>query len=275
MNRLISVDASVITNKGMVRENNEDNFYLNGSFMRPHERDKEISLTIEECTEDFIFSVCDGMGGEQYGEKASLAAVTELKRYHDNLKESNNVHNLLGVLVTYIERTNELLYDMSLQYGCRMGTTFAGLVISGNEAAALNIGDSRVYLCREGHFTQLTLDHTEAESLVRMGVLTKEKAQKHKSKHRLTRHLGISPEEGKMDAFVTDIFYIKTNDVFLLCSDGLTDMIDESMIRDIIISNNNSTGICSCLVREALKAGGADNITSMVIRVEDAYTNSL
>jgi len=270
MNKPVSVDAAVITNTGLVRPDNQDNFYLNGSFMREAESGGSISLSVEESNYQYIYAVCDGMGGEKAGEKASFAAVSELKKFHDKSVCStsfDDLHYLVKQVNLYIGQTNKYIYNLSLQRGFRMGTTFGALVISGGQAAALNLGDTRVYHQRSGILKQLTRDHTEAQRLIRLGILSEEAAKNHKSKHQLSRFLGVSEEDGIVEADISEPITLNKGDLFLICSDGLTDMLNNSQIASIMSRDLRSLDISFSLVKNALQNGGNDNITVIVIKI--------
>ncbi len=271
MNILIGTDASVVTDKGLIRLNNEDNFYLNGSYMLEEEMNNGIRLSKQERCKEFIYAVCDGMGGEEAGEKASFTVVSELKKFHGGVFSHASIHDhkALATLVnTFIRNVNSLINDISEQNGYSLGTTFTSLILYNNLAVALNLGDSRVYLFRDGNLKKLTTDHTEAERLVRLGALTGEQALKHKSRHMLYRYLGTAPDSGHPEAEASEAVEIQQGDAFLLCSDGLTDMVDENRITEIFSADSTSMDISDALLAEAIKNGGADNITAMTIKIQ-------
>ncbi|HEX3029042.1 MAG TPA: protein phosphatase 2C domain-containing protein [Clostridia bacterium] len=271
MTILIDTDASVVTDKGLIRLNNEDNFYLNGSYMHEEEMNNGIRLSKQEKCKAFIYAVCDGMGGEEAGEKASFTAVSELKKFHDGVFSNASIHDgksLVTLVNTYIRNVNSLINDISEQNCFSLGTTFASLILFNNLAIALNLGDSRVYLFRDGNLNRLTADHTEAERLVRLGAITREQALKHKSRHMLYRYLGTSPDSGHPEAEASEAVEILKGDAFLLCSDGLTDMVDENRIAEILSADSTSMGISDALAGEAIKNGGADNVTVMTIKIQ-------
>ncbi|MCX7745697.1 MAG: protein phosphatase 2C domain-containing protein [Clostridia bacterium] len=266
--KLTTIDASAVTNKGLVRTNNEDNFYMNGLFMEEYERDSHREHSVNHTSNNFLFALCDGMGGENQGEKAALIAVTELKKFHSRILQSPGFEEKLSQLNIYVKETNDLIYNTpSSGFINKMGTTFACLLISEGQAAALHLGDSRVYHLRGNTLQQLTTDHTEAERLIRLGILTREQASHHKSRNRLSRHFGVSPEEGIMEADISHYIHIDPGDVFLICTDGLTSMVCDDKIRDILSKKTNSLEISHNLVNEALKNGGLDNVTAITIRI--------
>ena len=245
------------TDVGKKRENNEDNFYLNGTYKRvPDELRYEKSDLIYKRG---IFAVCDGMGGEEYGEKASLFAVETLKEYQE--KEFS------FYIQEYIENANQKICDfMEENNGVRSGTTLALLYIENHHAVSYNVGDSRVYLFRNGTLTQLSEDHTGAARMIKMGVLTKEQAKKHRDRNLLTQYLGIFPEELIIQAHKSEVIELLPNDIFLLCSDGLTDMLEDDEIATILEKEKSVAEYAIALKEAALANGGKDNVTVGIIK---------
>lgn len=266
----IILRATAATHIGYVRSANEDNFYLNGIFFSPSMTEKTILFDINEADSFFLFAVSDGLGGEIRGDEASLTAMRELKKAHNLIKNNNNgnINSCAVNINSYIKNTNNLIYNMSVQYGARMGTTFAALLICGDRAQTFNLGDSRIYHVTDGEIVQLTKDHTEAERLVRLGILSPEEASKSASKNMLYKFLGIPPKEGIIEADISESFFVKKGDVFLLCTDGLTNMVENERIKDVINTENTPSKAASKLINEALENGGFDNITCIVVKIE-------
>ncbi len=273
---MTKIEACAVTHKGLVRTNNEDNYYLNGELLDEDKADNYIQSYVSKDGPEHIFAVCDGMGGQALGEKASHTAVKLLEKIHSWIAENNDKKDmevLIKWLNNYVLKTNEYIFNMSLESGSRMGTTFACLLVYEKKAVVLNLGDSRVYIIRNGELKQLSCDHTEAERLVRLGILTRESAKNHKSKNLLSRHFGISPEEGIIEAEISDVIDLEPGDLFLICSDGLTNMLEDSHIKEIIVNKNGLSHACDELVEAALKKGGMDNITSLLVSIESVENN--
>lgn len=280
MGSTTAYDASVSTHTGLVRQNNEDSYYLDGRLMKAHGKACRRD-SFRRSARESVFAVCDGIGGEQNGEKASGEAVALLQAFCAGIAgKSGGIDELIKEMGRFVQGANDAIYDLAVKDDAEgMGTTFTCLVLCGREAAALNLGDSRVYLMREGQLRQLTTDHTEAERLVRLGIISREQARGHRTKHILSRCLGVSPEEGRMEASVSEIISLAEGDVFLLCSDGLTDMLDDGEIRDVLLGKRVSgkqenrthaskvPDLAEKLVRHALANGGRDNVTAMVVRI--------
>ena len=159
-----------------------------------------------------------------------------------------------------------------------MGTTLALLYINDGKAIAYNIGDSRAYLFRKNKLIQLSEDHTQAQRLVDMGLLKKSAAANHKDKHKLTQHLGIFPDELIIEPYKSQEINIKQNDIFLLCSDGLTDMLSDDDITVILSNKQEGIGtLAKRLISKALEKGGKDNVTIVLSKVDmiEGFWNKL
>ena len=260
---MISVISAAVTDVGKVRDNNEDNYYLNGKYR------ENTDMLNDECEDrtprkKYVFSVCDGMGGEACGELASLIAVKSLVKYADKkFKECVN---------DYVTYANKLICnEIENNGGVRIGSTLALLYIDETGAYGYNIGDSRIYLMRDRCLKQLSRDHTLAQSMVDMGLLKSENMNSHSGKHKLTQHFGIFPDELVIQPYETEVVPIRENDVFIICSDGLTDMIDDKELASIACEKLSPKNMSSKLVDIAVKKGGKDNITVIVAKIDKVY----
>jgi serine/threonine protein phosphatase PrpC len=254
---MLKLDCYMVTDVGNIRKNNEDNFYLNGSF-RTNTAKKEYHASKADLSEG-IFAVCDGMGGEEYGELASLLAVETIKEHQD--KERN------FSVGKFVEDANHRICQMIQENkGIRSGTTFVVIDISKKNAVCYNIGDSRGYLFRNGRLTQLSEDHTMTNRLIKTGILTAEQAKTHRQRHVLTQHLGIFEDELVIEAHTSESISILPEDCFLLCSDGLTDMLTDPEIEDILSMGLSPEESAEKLRQTALAKGGKDNLTVGIIK---------
>ena len=252
----MKITASGRTHLGRVRKNNEDNFYING-FYKKHTDEESCSYTEDRSHINYTYAVCDGVGGAEAGELASLYAVEELKEF-DN-------RNLDERFPDYIEAANRHICDwIRNNDGKRMGSTAALLFIRGTDASYCNIGDSRVYLLRDGELTRLSHDHTRGQSMIDYGLIKSEKEQVRD--HVLTQFLGVFPEEFKLNPHIGTV-ELKEKDILLLCSDGLTDMVTEEEIRQKLMDTalRNAEEKVNALICAAVNAGGRDNVTAVVV----------
>lgn len=246
------------TNVGKVRSNNEDNIYLNGAYR------KNVKANVFSCEgscsdKKALFAVCDGMGGDSFGEEASLCAVKALfPAKKGRVREAAEYA---------VYQANARLCEMMSRLGKRCGTTLAALYIVDSTAICCNVGDSRVYLYRGGSLSRLSEDHSKAQMLVRLGKLTESQARAHRGGHELTQYLGIFEHELIIEPYFSSEIPLEDNDVFLLCSDGLTDMLSDDEIAEVISQSPDARAVKERLISAALEKGGNDNVSVVALSV--------
>lgn len=253
----MNIQASVVCHVGCVRSGNEDNYYLQGQIRQDVEQPNTRAQFAgpDTCV---LFAVADGMGGEAQGEFASLTAVKSLR--------ACAMKQVRAAAARSINRANALICREMDRIGRRMGTTLAALYMDAGKAVVCNVGDSRVYLLRGGSLIQLSTDHSQVQQMIDLGILSPETARTHPSRHVLTQHLGIRAEEMLLQPAFSEELELKSGDTFLLCSDGLTDMVEEDMIC-AILSSGEPEHQTQALLERALAAGGRDNVTVLVAAV--------
>jgi len=256
----LSIDAYVICHVGRVRANNEDNFYLQRRIRR-NVRKKVARARFTGTPRAFLAAVADGMGGAQRGEIASLMTVRALSPASPGRARQAAMKS--------VSRANERICAQIRERGSRMGSTLTALYAADGRAVCCNVGDSRVYLLREGRLRQLTKDHSKAQQLIDLGVLTPERARRHPSRHELTRHLGVLPEEMALEADMGPELELRAGDRFLLCSDGLYDGMTEEEIGRALGGEGSPRRQAEALIERALTGGSRDNVTAMVIQVHN------
>jgi protein phosphatase len=247
----VKILAAARTDIGLVRSNNEDNYYM------------------DEATG--LFVVADGMGGHASGEVASKMAVDIIRDYFKGMstnrpaqigayrKDCSDMTNHLG---SAIRLANLAIYEASQNnpQWQGMGTTVAAAGVDGNRLSIAHMGDSRVYLIRAGNIEQLTDDHSIVYEQVKREMITKEEAAKSEMRNILTRAVGISAE-AEVDL---DELTLVPNDILLLCSDGLNGMVDDDTMLSVVEANDDPAAACEQLVSLANANGGKDNITVVV-----------
>ncbi|HET9105062.1 MAG TPA: Stp1/IreP family PP2C-type Ser/Thr phosphatase [Solirubrobacteraceae bacterium] len=208
-----------------------------------------------------LFVIADGMGGAQAGEVASQLAV---EAFADALPDTGTPEERLAQRA---QDANRRIYEMSRSAHERagMGTTLTAVYVDTNELAVAHVGDSRAYLYRHGELGRLTQDHTLVEELLRRGKLTEEQAAEHPQRSIITRALGVDPVV-EVD---TRSYAGRDGDVILMCSDGLTSMISEKEILTILDRERDLDRAAEQLIDAANEAGGRDNITVILFRLED------
>jgi PPM family protein phosphatase len=211
-----------------------------------------------------LFAVADGMGGAQAGEVASRLAAAALK-------ESGVERGGEDRIVSVIQEANRRIYDRSNAdpNASGMGTTMTVALVENGQVAFGHVGDSRAYLIRDGMMEQLTEDHSLVAELMRSGKLSPEEAETHPQRSVITRALGTDPDVD-VDTFTVAA---QTGDVFLLCSDGLTTMVSNETILDLVERNRASMDkALRALVGAANKGGGEDNITVVAFEITDGVS---
>jgi protein phosphatase len=237
---LRAAETTCKTDTGRQRRDNEDNAYARAP----------------------VFVVADGMGGAQAGEVASKIAI---EAFEQALPEAGSPEERLAMRV---QEANRQIYQRSHaeRSSAGMGTTLTAAYLDESSVAIAHVGDSRAYLFRDGELQRLTRDHSLVDELVRHGKLTEAQAAEHPQRSIITRALGPEPEV-EVDTWT---YPVRAGDVLLLCSDGLTSMISEARVSEILASRAALDAAADTLIHEANEAGGRDNITVVLFRVEDA-----
>src|SRR5437763_3590415 len=208
-----------------------------------------------------VFVVADGMGGAQAGEVASQIAV---EAFAQGLPDSGTAEQRL---VSRAQEANRRIFDVSRSERERagMGTTLTAAYLDDSTLTIAHVGDSRAYLFRGGSLRRLTQDHSLVDELVRRGKLTEEQAAEHPQRSIITRALGPEPEV-EVDTWT---YPVRAGDVLMLCSDGLTSMVSEERVEEILASSDSLKAAAQALIDEANAAGGRDNITVVLFRIEE------
>lgn len=225
---------------------------------------QEDSHDIAACTPNGdVFVVCDGMGGHVGGKQASSIAVKSIIDYLKREKYENPIQALNDAL--QFANMQILGYAGEHPELKGMGTTACIVLLQNTEAYIAHVGDSRIYLYlgKEKQLHRITKDHSFVQALVDAGQITDEEAEHHPNKNRILKALGIKPELSPS----IDQVKPKNGDVFLICSDGLSGMITDAKIREVIMQNDNIENKGDTLINLALAAGGLDNITLELIQV--------
>lgn len=246
-----TVTASVQTDAGCVREANEDS----GRHVKPSDLETQTrkgTLTI----------VADGMGGHASGEVASQMSVELISEIY-YADETNSAPDALR---NAIEQANRQIYETSLTdekfFG--MGTTVIALVLLNDTGFSAHVGDSRLYRLRGNNMEMMTLDHSQVMEMVKYGIISMEEARNHDDKNVILRAVGTQSE---VEVEVSESFSVEENDEFLLCSDGLCDMLDDREILQTWLAAEDVHGAGENLIRKAKECGGHDNITVGIVRI--------
>ena len=238
-----------LSDPGCVRKQNQDAYHI-------EQIDKNTLLGI----------VCDGMGGAKSGNIASTLAVDvfvqEIRRCYKSSMDQDKIDQML---LSAAKLANFTVYDQSLQIEefDGMGTTLVGVLIKGRKATVINVGDSRAYGIDADGIHQITKDHSLVQMMVDKGELTPERAKTYPGKNFITRAIGTEP------IIISDLFHrnLAKGDFILLCSDGLSNMMDDQEILFEVVHGVNKQHCCQRLLNIAQNRGAPDNVTSVLIMI--------
>jgi protein phosphatase len=271
---LVGVDLGALTHPGKVRANNEDHFLAArvGRSLLTLKTNLPAGAVPEQFDEvGYVLVVADGVGGASAGEVASSLAITaginltlkapkwnmvmtadEVREHMDKMRYR---FRQIDSILTEHARSDAALAGMS--------TTFTGAYSIGANLFLYHVGDSRAYLFRDGQLAQLTHDHTAAQALADAGWISPEEVARHHMRHILTRSLG--GRGGDMEVEIQHSL-LADGDRLLLCTDGLTEMVPDARIAEVLGRTESSEEACRALIDRALEAGGKDNVTAVLAR---------
>ncbi|MCX7543915.1 PP2C family protein-serine/threonine phosphatase [Marinicella gelatinilytica] len=208
--------------------------------------------------EHHVFLVADGMGGHDHGEIASalardyiIAGIVKGKSFSESIQEAND-----AIIACSLEKESQL----------PMGTTVALLQFDNQHCHCAWIGDSRIYRLRSGKLTAISSDHSYVQELVDQQLITSEQARSHPHRNVVTQALGVTDNSEMKIAEITDS--LQSGDKFLVCSDGLTEEVEDHDIEHILCQNLSPKELCDQLIIKALENGGSDNITAIVVSLD-------
>ena len=243
-----NIKSACSSNMGKIRTNNEDNFLYDNKHLAMYNYGMKNTLEKQEKSDEIrCYAVFDGMGGESNGEMASFYAAETFKTELEELK--NVVKQPKEFLLGACDKMNEKICVEAEKEKTFMGTTAAILYFYLEDVYVCNIGDSKVYRLRDNTLMQISEDHVQDMSRFNKNM-----------KPALTQNLGIPPEEMKIEPYIAK-GVCRTGDKFLICSDGLTDMVTEETIYEVLNSQNDMQKCVSTLIDLALENGGKDNVT--------------
>lgn len=258
----IRLDYAAYTGIGKKRKENEDKFFIDSFAMSHKIREKQMDGLLTGSFHQF--GVCDGIGGIDGGEIVSYLTT----HYFAELWESTSskaVFDDISKIVSCVRGCNQMVIDYASKKNMNgMGSTLASVLFMEKRMLCINVGDSRIYHMKNGVLCQLTKDQSKAQNMIELKQMTPEQARKSEEWHVLTHYIGMKTE--KLDPQVNAISY-QPGDSILICSDGLTDMVSNKMIQEILLKNKKSKFLVKSLVDAAMKAGGEDNITVILIQV--------
>lgn len=257
--RALRVNFAVRSETGYRRTNNEDNFFCNGFYMTSSERDRPFFLA-GAAEVPCVFAVFDGMGGHDCGELASLMCAEILSRHYTRITAGS-----CEAVDAFVREAHRELRVLMAERSIITGTTMAMTVFGKNFFTAYNLGDSRIYSVKKGWLTRINDDHTVAEEMIKEGRLSPKHAEDSRWSNMLTKFIGMAGDESHSLPDVYGLLDYEENTRVLLCSDGLNKMLKHSEIAAIMKEAETATDAVNNLTESALRKGGFDNVTCIVI----------
>lgn len=265
------MDAVAFSHIGNGRDSHEDNYLLQGEYIRPNQQRRmspnsgEVAYSVARGLNRFLLVVSDGMGGHSSGEIASGMTVEYFSEHEAELFSEPYPQEALSKHIAALNRKVCQLSDAQKEYH-GMGATLSLVLCDGVRWTAAQVGDSRIYLYTQGCLHQLSTDHTEGQRLYDLSLLTKDDLKKFPSRKALYKYIGRPGE------LVADVFPLSPPPVgsfLLLCSDGLTDVVSDKEIEDVLAGSGSEEEKAEQLMRiaEGRNAPWGDNITVLLARI--------
>ena len=256
----LKITYAAATHPGNIRSKNQDSYYIDG-FVSSEEK----SFVDGESDRNwFTAAVFDGVGGLDYGAEASHRASVFLAE--------RDGPEIGAGCVDFARETNRLICEASDASDGEMGTTLAMITVMQDQITICNVGDSRIYRFRNGHLKQLSKDHTQLQHMIDEDLLDmKEKPEAAAAlRHKLTQYLGVPESNFLISPFVDENADVQPGDIYILCSDGITDMADDDMLEDVLnrTKQQEPEEIVLQIMAAASIAGGEDNITVTVVKMD-------
>ncbi|MBQ3080518.1 MAG: serine/threonine-protein phosphatase [Clostridia bacterium] len=253
------------------RKNNEDNFYLNGAFLKQEQMDRGGKIASVNTAPLQMYAVLDGMGGGDYGEYASFFTASSLSEYQKLSEHADHAENLRKFLTETSIKIDKMSEEHDLKSGS-CGSTIAMAIIGDWWYRTAHVGDSRIYLFRNKELKRITKDQSEVQRMVDAGQITPEEAWSHPRKNIITHHLGMPLRTGVLQSIISDRMPLYPGDCFLICSDGVSDSLRDNEIQDMLDIRESAETLASRIVKQAKYAADkmnveSDNITAIVLKI--------
>ncbi len=262
----ITLEIAAVTDIGRRIVSNQDNFFVNGAFIDHYKVSAERFESVD--TEDVhVLAVCDGMGGLADGDVAAMIGVTTLSDYADELQAIQTGDDASYTANRIVRSANDRLLKRMKKSGKKMGSTFAMLVACFDCLYACNLGDSEIYIKTRFGMERLSKPQTYIQELVDSGAISENQASRSYARNQLSKFLGmdnlksLKPNEASAE--------IRTGDILLICSDGVSDVLPSHSIYASLSSERPVAEIADILIEKALRKGGGDNMTVVIARVLD------
>ncbi len=253
------ISSAVRTNRGLLLPRNADGFFLDGKTFITDAMNRGGRMENEDANAFQLYAVLDGVGGGEAGQWAGLETARMLQTLCDAYPCGISEAELRYVTLRMSDRLHRLAGSSEKP----AGVTIAACLWHKGIVRVLNVGNCRVYRLRRGKLTQLSEDHTEVQRMVDLGMITPYQARVSPERHLVSQYLGMDASAKEFEPFVSEALEARPRDVYLLCSDGLCDMVEDTEIRKILLKSRDAAEAADKLTQQALDNGGRDNITAM------------
>lgn len=269
--------AAAATCPGKKKSYNSNNFYLNSKYITEEFCSSQVLLTQKKDQKGLqLYAISEGQGADTYGEEASLTAVKHMFKFHGKkLQElaamreagkSTSGMDMVGFVNSYIQSVNQVVKAKATGLGDdQLRATLAMICVKGKRVVTANLGNTRIYHFRDGLLQQISEDHTQAQKMVDLNLLTPERAAAHPKRHKLTQYLGIHSDESPLKPAVFELT-AEPEDVFLICSRAFCESIMPEDIQAILSQNRNVADIMDRLMAEASESGFQEDTTLVVLK---------
>jgi len=262
MGNTVKIMFSAVTHTGASKTVNSDRIYANGKFVHPSAVNYA-QISLESVDTKFFFALSGNMEDTESG----ISLMNDLKRFHQkSVSSSKGINVKLDELVQCVEQSSNLIHSLSLgesEIGDKK-PNFAGILIDEGNIAAVNLGSYRIYKLEGDTFKLFVNDYKRAERLLKMGIISDEQAELLSSQQKAMM------EESRSTVKKSDIYPVKSGITYLVCSNGLSDAVDEDALYDALASGKDPDQIAAELVMEAVDNGSEEDVTALVIRILDA-----
>lgn len=274
MAKTVKISFSAVSHIGSAKETNTNRIYANGRFNDSFENEN-LRLALEASGQQFLFALSDGMEINDFKTNTRISITNELKRLKQKAKYNadKEIQYRVSELADVVEQTSNLIHSLSVssedgQDVDENKPSFAGLFIENGKGAIIKFGSCSIYKLEDDMLKALANEHKKAERLLKMGIINDEQAEIILSKQ--------EEEEGNSEDIdkKTEIYDLRSGDTFLICSKGITDAVSEDTMSDIVTSNSNIDEAAAMLVREAISNFASDNLTAVLVKVEEATGES-
>ena len=262
----VTLEIAAVTDIGQRRVRNEDNFFVNGAFIDHYKVTAE-KFDAVDTEEVHVMAICDGMGGKKDGDIAAMTGVATLSDFSEELQKIRTYDDASYTADRVLSTANNRIIKRSKKLGREMGSTIAMMIVTSKFIYACNLGDSEIYHKNRYGMERLSKPQTYVQELVDRGAISQSQANVSFARNQLSKYLGMENTKAlKPNECCVEI---RTGDIMLICSDGVTDALQGHSIYASLNSSRPVKEIADTIVQKALRKGSGDNITVVIARVLD------